>query len=125
MSYSMPNVRRPIPTWLKVLLDNMSQVERAVLAVLALVLLVSAVFSVTGFIRRNTHTIAQNGGSYTEAAVGQPRYLNPILAGANDLDIDISRLVYSSLFRLDQNLQLQNDLATEYSLSADNKEYTV
>lgn len=121
----MPNVRRQLPAWLKVLIDNMSQVERSVLVILALVLLGSAIFSIVGYIQRNTHTIAQNGGSYTEAAVGQPRYLNPILAGANDLDVDISRLVYSSLFRLDQNLQLQNDLATGYTLSENNQEYTV
>ncbi len=121
----MPTIRVSPPAWLKVLLTHMSRVERLVFAALGVVLLVSAMFSVTGYIRRNTHTIAQNGGTYTEAAVGQPRYLNPILAGANDLDIDISRLVYSSLFRLDQNLQLQNDLATEYTLSPDNKEYTI
>ncbi|MEX2055215.1 MAG: peptide ABC transporter substrate-binding protein, partial [Candidatus Andersenbacteria bacterium] len=103
----------------------MSKVERVVVAWLALILLISAILSVIGFINRNTHLVPQNGGVYTEAAVGQPRHLNPIVAGANDIDMDISRLVYSSLFRLNENLELVNDLATGYEVSGDNKEYTV
>ena len=53
--------------------------------------------SVAAYVNRHTSLIPQAGGIYREAAVGQPRYVNPILAGANDLDVDMSRLVYSSL----------------------------
>lgn len=86
---------------------------------------ISGVLSLFGFIDRNTHLIPREGGSYREAAIGQPRYLNPILAGSNDVDMDITRLVYSSLFRLDENLVLQNDLAERYELSSDQKQYTI
>lgn len=125
MSISLSNVNFPTPGWVRVLLGNMSRAERVIFGLLGVVLIISAVLSAIGFIQRNTHTIPQNGGVYTEAAVGQPRYLNPILASTNDLDMDISRLVYSSLFRLDRDLKLHNDLASDYSLSSDNKEYTV
>jgi len=126
------SLKSKLPAWptrskrvSNVLVNNMSGVERVVLAWLLLLMAVSGVWSVVNYIQRNTRLIPQEGGVYREAAVGQPRYLNPILAGANDLDVDISRLVYSSLFKLDRNLELQNDLATEYELSEDKTEYTV
>ncbi|MEX1997459.1 MAG: ABC transporter substrate-binding protein [Candidatus Andersenbacteria bacterium] len=122
---SLPAVKLSTPHWFKVLVANMSRVERVVVSWLALTLLASAVMSIVGYIERHTQLIPQTGGTYTEAAVGQPRYLNPVLAGANDLDVDISHLVYSSLFRLDQNLELHPDLATEYTISADHREYTI
>lgn len=127
MSLSKPSVHVPLPAWLTVLVTSMSRAERVTVLLLGITLVVSATLSVVGYLQRHTHLIPQNGGTYTEAAVGQPRYLNPILAGTNTngSDVDISRLVYSSLFRLDHNLQLQNDLATDYRLSADNKEYTI
>lgn len=106
-------------------LSRMTTREKAILAALCIVLVVSGTLSVVGFINTRTHLIPQFGGTYREAAIGQPHYLNPILAGSSDLDSDISRLVYSSLFRLDNNFQLQNDLATEYSISEDKRVYTV
>jgi peptide/nickel transport system substrate-binding protein len=99
--------------------------EKTILALLAVILITSGALSLVGFIDRHTHLIAQFGGTYTEAAVGQPRYINPILAGANDLDLDLTSLVYSSLFKLDNEFNLTNDLASEYSISEDGKIYTV
>lgn len=69
--------------------------------------------------------MAKPGGVYREAAVGQPRYLNPIVASASDLDMDITRLVYSGLFQFNEKLELQKDLASSYEISEDNKTYTI
>ncbi|MEO6078090.1 MAG: peptide ABC transporter substrate-binding protein, partial [Candidatus Andersenbacteria bacterium] len=44
---------------------------------------------------------------------------------SSDVDSDLSRLVYSSLFTLDSSLSLQNDLAESYEISKDSKTYTV
>lgn len=107
--------------WLKL----MNSRERAVLAVLGGLLVISAMWSLIAWIGRHTHLIPQSGGTYREAVLGQPHYLNPILASTNDLDSDISRLVYSSLFKLDGAMQLQPDLAERYEVSADQKEYTI
>lgn len=111
--------------WVRPWLARMTSREKAILAALCIILIVSGTLSVVGFIDSRTHLIPQFGGTYREAAIGQPRYLNPILASSSDLDSDISRLVYSSLFKLDNNFQLQNDLATEYSLSSDQRTYTI
>ncbi len=113
------------PIWAIRLYEQMSATERVVLAWLIALMFVSAIWFVIGYIGRNTELIAETGGIYSEAAVGQPRNVNPILAGANDLDVDISRLVYSSLFKLDGKLQLQKDLATDITISEDQKTYIV
>lgn len=123
IAYRRPSLR--LPQWFQRLLSYMSQAERIVLAWLLVALLVSGIWSIVSYVQRHTELIPQVGGDYREAAVGQPHYINPILAGANDLDVDISSLVYSSLFTLNSEMQLQNDIATHYELSSDNTTYTV
>lgn len=64
------------------------------------------------------------GGDYTEALVGQPQYINPILAQTNDVDLDLARLLFSGLFRRTANQQLEPDLVTDYEISEDQLTYT-
>lgn len=65
------------------------------------------------------------GGDYIEGLVGQPQYINPLLAPANDVDLDLSRIVYAGLLKFDKELNLTPDLAENMpELSADGKEYT-
>ncbi len=125
-------IRIPIPAWLQpavawiaILRDYMTAREKAVLTVLLLVLITSAVFSVTGYVRRNSHIVPEAGGGYVEAAVGQPRYINPILASASDLDLDLTSLVYSPLFKLNNNFEIAPSLATHYETSEDQLTYTI
>lgn len=63
------------------------------------------------------------GGSYTEAAIGSPRYLNPILSSTNDVDRDISSIIFSGLLKYDYNGKLIGDLAEKYTISDDKKTY--
>lgn len=114
-----------LPVWSQRVLDHLTAAERGTLSILLVVLLISGFWSLIGYIGRHSTLVPQTGGTYREASVGQPRYINPILAGANDLDVDLSRLVYSSLFKLDRNMELQPDLATGFSLSEDKKTYTI
>jgi peptide/nickel transport system substrate-binding protein len=67
--------------------------------------------------------VPAHGGEYSEGVVGSPKYINPILAQTNDVDLDISSLVFSGLLKRGQN-GLENDLATDYQISPDQKEYT-
>ncbi|MFA5175046.1 MAG: peptide ABC transporter substrate-binding protein [Patescibacteria group bacterium] len=69
--------------------------------------------------------VAANGGDYTEALVGQPSFINPLFASLNDVDADISYLVYSGLFRFNKDGKLEPDLATEYSVDSSQKKYTI
>ena len=99
--------------------------EKMILGILACIMVVSLVMSISGYVQRNSTLVAQDGGTYTEAIVGQPRYINPILASSSDTDLDVTRVVYSSLFKLDKDLKLQNDVADNVELSTDGKVYTV
>ncbi len=71
-----------------------------------------------------TEEIPAYGKEYSEALVGEPQFINPILISANDVDRDISELIYSSLIDYDKNGKLVNDLAKSYEVSEDGKEYT-
>lgn len=119
-------LHRPAPPpRLRRLLDSTTLTERISLVILTVLLLTSGVWSTRNYIRQHTALVPEAGGIYREGAVGQPRYINPILAGANDLDVDLTGLIYSGLFRYDHDLKLQPDLAREVVTSADHQQYTV
>ncbi|MBI4127619.1 MAG: peptide ABC transporter substrate-binding protein [Parcubacteria group bacterium] len=72
-----------------------------------------------------TEVVPEIGGSYREGTVGEPRFVNPVLAQTNDADMDLIPLIYSSLFKFDENRTLVPDLAKEYTVSEDAKTYTI
>lgn len=65
-----------------------------------------------------------SGGRYVEGVVGSPKFVNPVFASTNDVDMDIARLVFSGLMRYDAKHRLVPDMAVKYDLSADKKIYT-
>jgi len=68
-------------------------------------------------------TIPSRGGSFSEAIVGTPRFINPLLA-ISDSDHDLSALVYSGLMREMPDGSIIPDLAQSYSVSTDTLTYT-
>lgn len=64
------------------------------------------------------------GGTYTEAIVGSPQRINPIFASVNDVDVDLTRLIFSGLMRYDETQHLVPDIAEAYTVSEDKKVYT-
>jgi len=72
-------------------------------------------------------TVAEptRGGQYTEAFVGQPRYINPLLSHSSSADRGLTRLIFSGLFSYDKEGILQTDLAERFEISDDAKEYTI
>jgi len=64
------------------------------------------------------------GGEYVEAVVGAPTYINPLFAQTNDIDQDISQLVFSGLMRLNEFGQLVGDLAESYTIDETQTTYT-
>ncbi len=73
------------------------------------------------FYYSHTYELPANGGSYTEGLIGNPRFINPLLAPNNDADRDVSQLVFSGLLKLNDQGELVPDLATSYSVSEDGK----
>lgn len=64
------------------------------------------------------------GGELTEGLIGQPQTINPLYALANDIDVDLSRLVYNGLMRYDGAGNIVPDLAESYTISEDGLTYT-
>lgn len=119
--------KRKIPTWAQLqYLPRLWTTREKTIANVALGVFILA-FAITAihFLWRNTESVANYGGTYTEGLVGSPLYINPILAASNDVDQDIARLVYSPLFTYDTSGTLVGDLATNYTVSEDQKTYTI
>lgn len=122
---SRQELLRVTPGWALRILTHTTRAEKILLGVLLASLLISGLLSLIGLIQRWTVLLPQRGGIYREAAVGQPHSLNPILTSGSDINADIIHLVYSPLFKLDNELKLQPDLAESYEISADRRRYTV
>ncbi len=86
-------------------------------------ILLGAALGAASWMMTNSVFVPGNGGEYREGIVGSPRSPNPILAGSNDVDQDIVRLVYSGLYRRDEAGKLILDLASEARVSPDGKSY--
>lgn len=61
---------------------------------------------------------------YVEAVVGGPSRINPLFAYQNDVDRDLSSLIFSGLTRLGGDGQVLPDLAQSWETSADGKTTT-
>ena len=61
---------------------------------------------------------------YVEAVVGSPSHINPLYAYLNDVDRDLSSLIFSGLARLGPDGQVLPDLAKSWDISTDGKQVT-
>jgi len=87
-------------------------------------ILFSLVFLGFRFYKKNLEIVPEKGGLYSEALLGFPKNINPLYDLANDVDRDLSSLIFSSLFKRDVNGLLVNDLVDKYEVSEDGKEYS-
>lgn len=95
------------------------------IAYVAFTLLICALIGIIGYTYFYfTEAVPKEGGEYTEALVGYPEHINPVLAQTNDVDMDISRLVFSGLFKYNEKQELMPDLVDTYEISEDQLEYT-
>jgi len=65
------------------------------------------------------------GGEYTEGLIGSPKLINPVFDGSNDVDSDISSLLYAKLFKHNENSELVPEIVENYQISEDKKTYTL
>ena len=72
---------------------------------------------------RDSVILAQ-GEVYSEAVTGTWQRVNPLYASTNEVDADLSQLVFSGLLRLGPDGQLQPDLAALPQLSDEGRTYT-
>lgn len=95
--------------------NSFSKKERLIFAGSALVFLIAGIWLLTFFVQKNTVLAPLKGGEYTEGVVGQPIFINPVLAQLNSVDSDISELVFATL----------KDMSDSISPGEDKRTYTV
>lgn len=116
-----------LPSWpqLRYLGSFLTKIEkRAINIALAILCLTTISWAVTWFFKNNA-LVPASGGDYSEALVGQPKYINPLFTSANDVDADLASLIYSGLFKYNDKQKLMPDLASDYTVSANGKIYDI
>ena len=116
---------KKIPSWsqVKQMPKFLNRAEKFNLS-LALMIFVLAIgiFGWRTYIN-NSITIPAFGGEYTEGLIGAPHLVNPILA-SSDVDRDLVKLVFSGLMKFNEHGELIPDLASGYTIDAEQITYT-
>ncbi|MFZ4648681.1 MAG: ABC transporter substrate-binding protein [Patescibacteria group bacterium] len=123
--YSLSTKKLPNSEQLKYLGKFLSPKEKRIVQVCSLVLVLNIFF--LGFVFFNKHIVSTPlpGGTYIEGLVGSPKFINPLYSSNRDVDVDISSLIFSSLFKYNEKGILVGDLAESWEKSEDGKEYTI
>ncbi|MFA5076057.1 MAG: peptide ABC transporter substrate-binding protein [Patescibacteria group bacterium] len=118
--------KKSVPTWqqIKYLSKVLSFKEKKAIKISVIIIIFAAVFLAVSFYFFSLKLVPAFGGEYSEGLVGSPRYINPILAQTNDVDMDLAAVIFSGLMRRNQSQELQPDLVGSYQISEDQKEYT-
>lgn len=111
-SYQMKNINRVL-----------TGKEKFFLYSAIFILLASIIIWAVNFYFSSTQEMADFGGEYTEGMVGEPIYINPILAQTNEVDAALSQLIFSSLMKFDTKGNLVNDLTDSYDVTEDGTRY--
>lgn len=96
--------------------------EKLALLSLTVLFFISSIIFIINYYRANTIIIPEYGGIYQEGLIGAPRYINPIFP-INDVDRDISKIIFSGLLKYDSNNDLVADLAENYEIGDNGKSY--
>lgn len=103
----------------KQLYKFLSKKERIALLVFFFFFFGSAIFLVANLYTKHSAFRAAAGGSFAEGVIGQPRWLNPIYAAANDVDRDLTELIFSGLVKYNEKGEIVPDLAKSYEIKED------
>lgn len=121
---SLSGKRLPSSSQLKHLSRYLTDKDKATIRALSALIIVCLVVIAGKYISVHIKEVPASGGDYSEASVGGPRFVNPVLASTNDADLDIIKLVFSGLVRTDSKGHIVSDLADDYQISEDGKTYT-
>lgn len=118
----VPHIRLSV---LRKVFSLMGQREKMIFLAMIFLALVSGIFSITKLYSTYTTNAPAQGGNYREGIIGQPRFINPLLA-TTDTDRAIVKLVFAGLYKLDSTGSVVPDLAENMpTVSEDKQLYTV
>lgn len=84
----------------------------------------SSLFLSTSFYLTHTEERPVDSGVFTEGMIGQPRFINPLLA-SSDIDRDLMELVFAGLMTYNEKGEIVPDLAVGYEVKDENRIYEV
>lgn len=113
------------PSYLRNIFKVLNKKQKIIFSALLIICIGSFVSLIIASYYQSTVEIPSNGGLFREGVVGQPRFINPVYAGSNDVDRDLINLVYSGLFKYDNTGQLVPDLVEKYYLEEGDKTYNI
>lgn len=119
--------KRAFPTWeqWKHFPQMLSKKERWTARIAVAVVLVSFLFLIGRYAFLHQTIAPAVGGEYVEGLIGTVQFVNPLYASASDVDMDLTRLVFSGLMKYDPAQgKLVPDLAESFDVSDDGKTYT-
>ncbi|MCX6759670.1 MAG: ABC transporter substrate-binding protein [Candidatus Nealsonbacteria bacterium] len=99
----------------------LSKKEKIVFFVFLFLAFSSFLFLSNNFYLKNTEIKPAKGGTYIEGVVGSPRFINPLYSQTNDVDRDLTELIYSGLMKHNEEGKVVIDLAKEYKIIEDGK----
>lgn len=102
---------------------SLSPGDRLIAGTLAVVLALLLLAGLYTLERQFLVEVPSRGGALVEGTVGEPRFVNPLLA-LSDADRDLSALTYAGLMGYDANGALTPVLAERYDISEDGRTYT-
>jgi len=122
--YGLSPRKIPNSDQLKHLNKFLNPKEYLVIKICLLLILINVVYLGVGFFQKHLKYSPVSGGEYIEGVVGYPKTINPLYAVNRDVDSDLSSLIYSSLFKYNQDGVIVNDLAESVEIN-NNTEYII
>lgn len=114
----------PSKEQIKYLSNYLTQRERRIVRIATTFIALSLIVLGVQFTRDFVVATPKPGGTYVEALVGSPRFVNPILSQTNDTDRDLTALLFSGLVRPGKDGKMEPDIAESFEISEDQKTYT-
>ncbi len=116
-----------LPKWsqLRYLGSFLSNFEKKTITIALIMFFLSSIGFGSFRFFKNTVLIPADGGEYSEALIGEPKFINPLFSSANDVDADLVSLVYSGLFKYNEDQKLVPELVSDYTVSADGLVYNI
>jgi peptide/nickel transport system substrate-binding protein len=119
----LPNLRR---NQIPLVLESFTRKDFYAVSAFAALLVLSGGFLIYQYSAQGQGTAPDYGGEIVEGLVGQPQFINPVLAPASGVDSDLAKVIYAQLLKFDENLNLTPDLAAGMpEVSEDQKTYTL
>lgn len=110
--------------WLRIF-ELLTKKEKIAFLIFFILFLGSSLLLITDFYYKNTEIQPDFGGNYIEGVVGLPRFINPIYAASNDVDLDLIELIFSGLMKYNPEGEIVPDLIQDFEIKEEGKVYEV